>query len=117
VPILIATDASTSAATIPEPYADLVSRPALCGRGALRELLIAGLASRKGPHLDGIVWARSPYRPTSTIIQAAQAMYAGHSVESIARHEAGVRNLHETSQCIEHVIDEARATGTKAIIL
>ncbi len=116
VPILIATEAPTLSAILPEPYSDLVSMPALCGQDGLREVLLAGLAAREGPQLDGMTWARSSYRPTPTIIEAAQAMYAGHSVEAIARHEAGVRNLHETSQCIEHVIDDARAKGTKAIV-
>jgi hypothetical protein len=116
VPILVASEAPGVGAILPEPHGDLVSPPALCGRDGLRELLLTGLGSLKGPPLDGVTWAGAPYRPTPTIIQAAQAMYAGHSVEAIARHEAGVRNLHETSQCIEHVIDEARATGTKAIV-
>ncbi len=116
VPILVATESPHSDTTLPGPHADGVSPPALCGREGLRRLLDLGLSTRTGPPLDGTAWARSPYRPTPTIIEAAQAMYAGHSVEAIARHEAGVRNLHETSERIERVVDEARATGHKAII-
>ena len=33
-------------------------------------------------------WARAPYRPTPTIIEAARALYAQHSVEAIARCDA-----------------------------
>ncbi len=116
VPILVATEAARSDRILPDPHADGVSRPALCGREGLRRLLESGIGSRHGPPIDGMVWARSPYRPTPTIIEAAQAMYAGHSVEAIARHEAGVRNLHETSERIERVVDDARATNSKAII-
>jgi hypothetical protein len=116
VPILVATEAPYSDSTLPEPHPDGVSRPARCGRNGLRELLKAGLATRPGPTIDGMLWGRSPYRPTPTIIEAAQAMYAGHSVEVIARHEAGVKNLHETSERIESVVEESRAKGVKSII-
>ena len=52
---------------------------------------------------------------TPTIIQAAQALYSQHSVDAIARNDAGARNLARTSRSIEQLIDDARANGRKAI--
>jgi len=58
----------------------------------------------------------SPYQPTPTIIEAARALYAHHSVEAITRHEAGVDDLKVTSQRIEELIEQARLKHQKVII-
>lgn len=42
-------------------------------------------------------WQSGRYRPTPTIIEAAQALYRGHSVEEISRSEAGAENLTRTA--------------------
>ena len=57
----------------------------------------------------------APYHPTPTIIEAAQALYAHHSVDSIARHDAGARNL-GISPRVERIIDLAGTAGRKAIV-
>jgi len=60
-------------------------------------------------------WPQAPYHPTPTIVEAARALYAQHSVEAIARHDAGAQNLRVTSGRIEQLVDEARAHGRKMI--
>ena len=55
------------------------------------------------------------YHPTPTIIEAARALYAQHSVEAIARYDAGAQNLRVTSSRIEELVDEARAQRRKLI--
>ena len=62
-----------------------------------------------GATVDADAWARASYRPTPTIIEAARALYAQHSVEAIARYDAGAQNLYVTSRRIEELVDEARA--------
>ncbi|HJX11140.1 MAG TPA: hypothetical protein VJ733_11670 [Candidatus Binatia bacterium] len=42
-------------------------------------------------------------------------MYAQHSVEAIARYDAGARNLRVTSRRIEELVDEAREKKQKII--
>lgn len=116
IPILVATEAVDSETTLPEPHPDGVFPPAKVNQDGLRHLLLTGQAGQRGATIDGIAWARAQYRPTPTIMEAAQALFAGHSVEAIARHEAGIRNLHETSQSVEQVIEYARAEGRKAIV-
>ena len=46
---------------------------------------------------DIAVWEASGYIPTPTIIEAAQALYSSHSVEDIARSDAGAKNLTKTT--------------------
>lgn len=60
-----------------------------------------GLGGNPGPPLDGVQWGAASYHPTLTIIAAAQSLYAQHSVDAIARHDAGARNLRVTSARIE----------------
>jgi hypothetical protein len=60
-------------------------------------------------------WAVSPYHPTPTIIEAAQALYAQHTVEAIARNDAGAKNLRLTSRRLEELVDQARMNRRKLI--
>ena len=68
-----------------------------------------------GPSLDGLAWGSAPYHPTPSIIEAAQTLYAQHSVDAIARHDAGARNLRVTSRRVEELVDAARGRGLKVI--
>lgn len=82
----------------------------------LREVL-AAFTQEDTPPLDPLVWEAGRYRPTPTIIEAAQALYRSHSVEDITRNEAGASNLSATAAYIGGVIDHAKALGRKAICL
>jgi hypothetical protein len=65
--------------------------------------------------VDPAVWITSGYKPTPTIIEAAQALYRGHRVDEITRSDAGAINLSQTADCIAEIIDEATAKKHKAI--
>lgn len=116
IPILVATHAPQSETVLPAPPADDVYPPIRCNSEGLRHLIRAGLARAVGNGLDAIEWGNSPYQPTPTIIEAAQTLYAQHSVEAIARHDAGARNLNATSQRIEELVEEARQKKRKIIV-
>ena len=73
------------------------------------------LAKISGAPVDADAWARASYHPTPTIIEAARALYAQHSVEAIARFDAGAQNLDVTSRRIEELVDEAQAKCRKRI--
>src|SRR4051812_196653 len=115
VPILIATQAAHSEASLGEPFIDNVFPPALSNAAGLRQLLDDGIRWITGVSIDPIAWAQAPYKPTPTIIEAARALYAQHSVDEISRSDAGARNLARTSRRIEALIDEARAAKVKII--
>ena len=115
LPILVATE-SESEPKLLDPADDLVYRPITCNAKALGHALRLGIAKVTGATLDPEAWARAPYRPSPTIIEAAQALYSHHSVDSIARHDAEARNLGLTSNRVEEIIDLSRNAGRKAIV-
>src|SRR5579859_1977726 len=116
IPILVATHAPKSETVLPSLHADNVSPPIRCNSEGLQHLIRASLDRAGGNGLDAKQWGDSPYQPTPTIIEAAQTLYAQHSVEAIARHDAGARNLKVTSQRIEQLVEEARQKKRKTII-
>jgi hypothetical protein len=116
IPILVCTGAQRSDMAFSTPHADEVFPPVRCNSAGLGHLIRTGLAQARGNGLDPQNWGNAPYQPTPTIIQAAQALYAQHSVEAIARHDAGARNLRITSQRIEELVEEARRKQRKIIL-
>lgn len=116
IPILLATHASQSETALSTPHTDDVYPPIRCNSEELRHLIQAGLDCVVGNSIDAKKWGESPYQPTPTIIEAAQTLYAQHSVEAIARHDAGARNLKVTSQRIEELVEEARQKKRKIIV-
>ena len=81
VPVVVATRAEA------EPLSlvwgeDGVAVPVRTNGSDIGDLLRAVVAKTPfQPMLDGESWSRSGYRPTPTIIEAAQALYQGHRVE------------------------------------
>jgi hypothetical protein len=69
----------------------------------------------QAPEIDAASWVRSSYKPTPTIVEAAQALYQGHDVREISRSEAGAENLTRTGAYIDQVIERAKREGRKAI--
>ena len=61
------------------------------------------------------VWARSSYKPTPTIIEAAQALYRGHSVTEISRSDSGAINLSRTANAISQIIEKSKKGHRKSI--
>jgi hypothetical protein len=62
--------------------------------------------ARPGEAIDAVAWASGAYRPTPTIIEAAQALYGGHTVSEISRSDAGIKNLTLTTQFLDDVVAE-----------
>jgi hypothetical protein len=115
VPILIATEAIECPLSELHADADKLYRPIVVDPASFRSVLDSALAKISGASVDGEAWARASYHPTPTIVEAARALYAQHSVEAIARFDAGAKNLHVTSRRIEELVDETQAKGRKRI--
>jgi DUF2075 family protein len=115
VPILLATNYDLNRDVEFIADADKVYRPVQVGSGGFRPALDLALQQISGSSVDAKQWALAPYHPTPTIIEAARSLYAQHSVEAIARYDAGARNLSITSRRIEELVDEARKSGRKII--
>ena len=65
--------------------------------------------------MDVAAWEQSSYKPTPTIIEAAQALYQKHNVAEITRSDAGAKNLSDTAGCISNIIEQAKQGNKKAI--
>ncbi len=115
VPVLISTRAQSE--PIPElKFADdLVALPVGTNAAGLGALIESICARQSFPTLDIDAWIAKGYRPTPTIVEAAQVLYRTHNVTDISRSDAGAKNLQETSASVNAVIDQARRNSTKAI--
>ncbi|HLY61503.1 MAG TPA: DUF2075 domain-containing protein [Terriglobia bacterium] len=115
-PILIATKANGGfpfiAAT---PQLDMLLLPIKSNVSMLGNVLEQVLRFAEGEAIDPIQWEQGRYCPTPTIIEAALALYSGHSVGEISRSDASAINLSETSESISAIIRTAKEKSHKAI--
>ncbi|ALM19875.1 hypothetical protein AAT17_00690 [Nonlabens sp. MIC269] len=65
--------------------------------------------------IDCVNWEMSLYKPTPTIVEAAQALYKGHNVEDISRSDAGAINLSKTANCLNRIIEDSKSKNKKTI--
>lgn len=116
VPILIATNASKLLpAFTPTPDSDGIYHPCGTDAAGLKQLIASILAKVAGVPIDAAAWGRAPYLPTPTIVEAARSLYARHSVEDIARYDAGATNLRVTSGRVEELAEQTKREKKKAI--
>lgn len=115
-PILVATEATAIPPVLGASAADKVFPPMRCSGANLRDALQLILAGISGLRINSVEWATAPYHPTPTIIEAARALYAHHTVEDINTYDASKRNLAVTSKQVEAIIDTACREGRKAIV-
>jgi hypothetical protein len=115
VPVLVSTD-STSIPSVQIVFSrDLVAPPIGVNSADLGRLLNNICSTYKFPLFNIAEWMATGYRPTPTIIQAAEVLYRTHSVTDISRSDAGAINLDQTSSRVCEIMDWARLTKSKAI--
>ena len=114
IPILIATNAPNTTSQIESSLA--LNSCILCNKENFKATLIKILDHIKiEESLNIQTWENSVYKPTPTIIEAAQALYKGHSVKEISRSDAGAINLSNTSILINKIIEDSKAQHRKSI--
>ncbi len=115
-PVLIATDAPGLPGRVePTHHSDGLLRPIRCNSESLAEVLRAVLGYVSGAPIDTGQWESGRYCPTPTIIEAATALYKGHSVAEISRSDASAINLSQTSDSLADIIKSAQRSSSKAI--
>lgn len=77
--------------------------------------LAASLSEPELKALDPLGFDFSPYRPTPTIVEAAQALYAGHGIADIGRGDAADIELQTAGDLLRIIAAEADATKSKII--
>ena len=114
IPILIASNA-VDAKNVFEKYEDNVFKPLRCNKKNLGKTIYDFSQKFGGGHVDALKWEHSIYKPTPTIIEAAQALYQGHSVKEISRSDSGAENLTKTAEAINQIIEKTKKSKTKSI--
>lgn len=115
-PILIATKAKAVLESVSTtPHNDNVLFPIKTNSVLLLEVIESVLQFADGEIINAENWSAGSYEPTPTIIEAAMALYNGHSVSEISRSDASAKNLRDTSNTISKIINRAKENNEKAI--
>lgn len=114
VPILIATEATSNSYHF-EKYHDNIHIPILCNKSTIKSAIDDVFSNMGCYELNAFKWAESTYKPTPTIIEAAQALYENHTVKDISRSDAGIYNLTKTTSQIDKIIDHSKIYNKKSI--
>ncbi len=109
VPMLCADLAKESRLTI-QPIVEGVSQTLLVNAATLAKAMEAAAAVTGGSisPINAADFETSPYRPTPTIIEAARALYAGHSVADLGRGDAAAEELERSAQRLIEIVLEAQ---------
>ncbi len=115
-PILVATNAPPTTSTIcMTPQNDRIFFPIKSNSSLLRKVLQDVGNFCTSTSIDFDLWESGRYSPTPTIIEAATALYNGHSVKEISRTDAGAINLQETTNAVSKIIQVSKKEGKKSI--
>lgn len=116
VPILVATEVKKSKALPKLNFnPDGVCDPITCSVESLPATLEHVLREIDGEKIEVDQWELGRYSPTPTIVEAAIALYGGHSVDDISRNDAGATNLTRTSQTLSEIIATSKRNSHKSI--
>lgn len=114
IPVLVATKAPTLQNDFLK--AKSLEQCVLCNESNLNGILIQIAEIFNTNHsINPLEWEKSIYKPTPTIIEAAQALYKGHNVQEISRSDAGAINLSKTALTINEIIENSKANHKKSI--
>lgn len=115
-PVLVATEAISRPVELQfSARDDNVLMPILVAPAQLSFAIDQVLALGRGACVDATAWHEGRYHPTPTIIEAARALYAGHSVEEISSRGAEAKNLSETSDAVIALVHKAHQERRKII--
>ncbi len=115
VPILVSTEAKDISFKLKKSR-DLVYEPLKANRNNIAntiQLCTEKIANQQS--LNHEEWLNTSYKPTPTIVEAAQALYANHDVDDISRNDAGATNLNITSKRIKEIIHFSNTNKRKSI--
>jgi hypothetical protein len=115
-PVLIATRAKAKLAIVSTTvHNDKLIIPIKCNEELLAQILADVLRFSDGEEINTTQWETGRYQPTPSIIEAAMALYSGHSVEEISRSDADAINLTQTSDAVSEIIQYSKQNSLKSI--
>lgn len=114
IPVLVSTKANEKEIEI-EKSLDLLYKPIFANENNLYSILNNCFSEKGTTKINTLEWEESIYKPTPTIIEAAQALYKGHNVQEISRSDSGAINLTKTANCLNSIIDNSKLNSKKSI--
>jgi hypothetical protein len=116
LPVLLATKAKG------RPFAftltaqnDKLFLPVCSNTETISAVFRAAIETINDQPIDSNAWEASHYSPTPTIVEAAVALYKGHSVQDISRRDASVAKLSKTTDILSTIIADAKRLSHKAL--
>lgn len=115
-PVLIATKAQANNVAISTTsHNDNILLPILSDINIFSHVIAEVLRFVDGAKINPAEWEKGRYHPTPNIIEAAMALYNGHSVSEISRSDASAINLSQTSDTISEIIRFSKEKSAKSI--
>lgn len=115
-PVLVATrSVDTLGAIATTKHNDGVLCPIAVSPNNLEKCIEQVLLFCDGASIDVIAWEQGRYKPTPTIVEAATALYAQHSVGELASLGADKVELDATTSAINELIQKAARERFKAV--
>ncbi len=118
VPVVVATEAPEALSTDAPASTDLVRSVRLANAKTLSSVLADAYREsheEARPHISIAAWNSSGYKPVPTIIEAAEALFAGQSVREISASHADVFNLTRTASKLMETVAWAQENNRKVI--
>ena len=117
VPILCCEHAQDrlSEITCYDGVADVVEVNAETLASALTMAAAVAIAVQESSESDLEDFVGSAYRPTPTIVEAAQALYAGHKIIDIGRGDAADAELQRTADSLKDIVRKAECHSEKVV--
>lgn len=115
VPVLCSTVAP-SVTSSPPISISCVTPIRLANADDLASVLLSAYSAQHDPNgfvIDADTWVDAPYRPTLSVIEAAERLYENHDVREISHSYAS--NLDATTDLLAEVIREARAQNRRYV--
>jgi hypothetical protein len=112
IPILVATNAEITSNELQEIIN--YKTAAKSNKNNLQDVIKSFLNGNDNL-IDVDYWENSIYKPTPTIVEAAQALYKGHNVNEITRSDSGAINLSKTATCINEIVEHSKTSKSKSI--
>jgi hypothetical protein len=107
VPLVCAENAPDVPVTSPR-FVDGVADTVLTNRVGFCDALIACIPEHSTRTITWKEFDQAPYNPTPSIIEAARAIYAGHTVQEIGRSDAEGEALARTAERLRFWVERAR---------
>jgi len=115
VPVLCST-AATSVTSSPPISNSCVAPIRLTNADDLSSVLLSAYSVQHDPNglpINADTWVNAPYRPTLSVVEAAERLYQNHDVREISHSYAS--NLDATTDLLAEVIREARAQNRRYV--